>query len=59
MHKLKLESLTVDTFETSRSDDAAGGTVRAHAWSYYEPTCTFATSAPDMLCAAACDTRVV
>ena len=29
--KLKMEALYVESFETSRSDDAAGGTVRAHA----------------------------
>ena len=40
MHKLKLESLSVETFETSRVEGATRGTVRAHAWSRFgEQTC--------------------
>jgi|GEM_PF-4916626 len=51
MHKLKLESLSVETFETSRADDAARGTVRAHAWTVYDATC------PSPSCAVVCRTR--
>ncbi|WP_420129208.1 hypothetical protein [Longimicrobium sp.] len=57
MQKLNLELLAVETFQTSDAGGTLRGTVRGHAWSYYEPTCTFATSAPDMFCAAACDRR--
>jgi hypothetical protein len=58
MLKLNIE-LLVETFETL-PDSTGQGTVQAHEWSYVELTCTFATSAPDLLCAAACslaDTR--
>jgi hypothetical protein len=40
MRKLKLESLSVETFETSQPDDATRGTVHAHDWSQrFEQTC--------------------
>lgn len=39
MPKLRLESLSVDTFETSRTDHATRGTVWAHAWTRFDPTC--------------------
>ena len=56
MHKLKLESLSVETFETSQSDDVARGTVRAHdgsVWTYdaYQQTCG------GLSCQVACRTR--
>jgi hypothetical protein len=53
MHKLKLESLSVETFEPSGEDSAARGTVRAHDWTnyYYDPTCG------GLSCQVACRTR--
>ncbi|HEY0018096.1 MAG TPA: pinensin family lanthipeptide [Longimicrobium sp.] len=56
MQKLKLESLSVESFETSQSDDAARGTVRAHdasvyTYDYYERTCG------GVSCQVACRTR--
>ncbi|HYR06542.1 MAG TPA: hypothetical protein VEQ60_02160 [Longimicrobium sp.] len=41
MHKLKLESLSVETFEPSREDGVATrGTVQAHSWSRFgQQTC--------------------
>ena len=49
--KLKLDSLRVETFETSRADDATGGTVRAYGWTQFDPTCG------GLSCDVACRTR--
>lgn len=51
MRKLKLDSLSVETFETSRPDSAPRGTVQAHAWTQYDPTCG------GLSCDVACRTR--
>ncbi|HEX8394812.1 MAG TPA: hypothetical protein VF665_20875, partial [Longimicrobium sp.] len=41
MKKLKLESLTVETFEPARTERATRGTVRGHDWSRlgHDETC--------------------
>ncbi|HEY0018098.1 MAG TPA: hypothetical protein VGC13_17410 [Longimicrobium sp.] len=40
MKKLKLDSLSVETFRTSRAEDATRGTVQAHDWTRLgEQTC--------------------
>ncbi|WP_420129210.1 hypothetical protein [Longimicrobium sp.] len=40
MNKLKLESLSVETFETAGTENRTRGTVQAHAWSRLgEQTC--------------------
>jgi hypothetical protein len=40
MHKLKLENLSVESFEPSRPEGATRGTVRGHDWSRLgEDTC--------------------
>ena len=49
MQKLKLESLSVESFETSHADDAARGTVQAQSWTVY--TC------PSPSCNVVCRTR--
>ena len=49
MHKLSLETLSVETFETARVDDATRGTVRAQSWTVY--TC------PSPSCNVVCRTR--
>jgi hypothetical protein len=56
MNKLKLESLSVESFETSQSDDATRGTVRAHdgsvnTYDQYQQTCG------GLSCQVACRTR--
>jgi hypothetical protein len=56
MKKLQLESLSVESFETSQSDDAAGGTVRGHdgsvyTYDQYQRTCG------GLSCQIACRTR--
>lgn len=55
MHKLKLESLSVESFETSQSDDTRG-TVRGHddsvyTYDQYQQTCG------GLSCQVACRTR--
>ena len=53
---LDVDGLRVESFETSRSDEAMTGTVRAHSelvlTRWYEPTCNGGVS-----CAVACRTR--
>lgn len=39
MRKLKLELLAVESFEPSRADAPARGTVQGHAWTRFDPTC--------------------
>jgi hypothetical protein len=41
MKKLKVDvdALMVETFEVSRADRATQGTVLAHAWTRFDPTC--------------------
>jgi hypothetical protein len=56
MHKLKLESLSVETFEVSQSDDAARGTVRAHDGPVYTCDC-YQQTCGGLSCPVACRTR--
>lgn len=53
MNKLMLdpETLRVESFATSRADDATRGTARAHGWTVYDATC------PSPSCAVVCRTR--
>jgi hypothetical protein len=53
MNKLMLdpETLRVESFETARANDAVRGTVRAHGWTQFDPTCG------GLSCDVACRTR--
>jgi hypothetical protein len=52
MNKLKLiiDDLRVESFEASRTDEGRG-TVRAHEWTQFDPTCG------GLSCDVACRTR--
>ncbi|HVG45683.1 MAG TPA: hypothetical protein VM890_13175 [Longimicrobium sp.] len=53
MNKLKLiiDDLRVDSFEASRMDEGPRGTVCAHEWTQFDPTCG------GLSCDVACRTR--